>query len=234
MGGWRRAEVVACGSRSLCTAACSPFLMPRARRWTGKERRARGVKAGWRRVREVTGVALASRFSAKLVGQSIGCFGDSENRRESRRWHKHGRGARLPPPGFLVPCVPLAYPCVPRAEIDSRPLADTAGTRYVNFAVKKARPLFLILGRDDGVERVRLHPSARSRRGRRATRSGSRVVDEHLGSALVEFRSSLAEQRCLGGARFLFHRESRRYIFASRHITGSPFTLEHSTRSNRS
>lgn len=63
MGGWRRAEVVACGSRSLCTAACSPFLMPRARRWTGKEsreERCRGDKAGWRRVREVTGSSSLS------------------------------------------------------------------------------------------------------------------------------------------------------------------------------
>jgi len=129
MGGWRRAEVVACGSRSLCTAACSPFLMPRARRWTGKEsreERCRGDKAGRRRVREVTGVALASRFSAKLVGQSIGCFGDSENRRESRRWHKHGC-TRLPcgwlPSNSTYPYAPLHIPCVPlrvsRAEIDT-------------------------------------------------------------------------------------------------------------------
>lgn len=48
----------------------------------------------------------------------------------------------------------LRTPCVPlRAEIDSRPLAGAAGTRYVNFAVRKERPLFLIPGRDDGVER---------------------------------------------------------------------------------
>lgn len=116
MGGWRRAEVVACGSRSLCTAACSPFLMPRARRWTGKEsreERCRGDKAGRRRVREVTGVALASRFSAKLVGQSIGCFGDSENRRESRRWHKHGCTARSPFLASLKLCVPLRTPTYP-------------------------------------------------------------------------------------------------------------------------
>lgn len=153
MGGWWRAEVVACGSRSLCTAACSPFLMPRARRWTGKEsreepeRRQRG-KAGRRRVREVTGVALASRFSAKLVGQSIGCFGDSENRRQSRRWHKHGRDGALrlhPPPRRFR--VPLAYPCC-----NSGVTLCLAPTNTVSV-LRKKRPLFLIPGRNDGVER---------------------------------------------------------------------------------
>jgi len=198
MGGWRRAEVVACGSRSLCTAACSPFLMPRARRWTGKEsreERCRGDKAGRRRVREVTGVALASRFSAKLVGQSIGCFGDSENRRESRRWHKHGctRLFTFPVAGFLQTLrtpmhlyVSPTYPtlCVSRAEID-------LAARDKSHRERKL--LFLILGRDDGVKRFRLRPSARSRRGRRAARSGTRVDDKHLGPALVEFWSSLTE-----------------------------------------
>lgn len=136
MGGWRRAEVVACGSRSLCTAACSPFLMPRARRWTGKEsreERRQGGKAGKRRVREVTGVALASRFSAKLVEQSIGCFGDSENRRESRRWHKHGRGSRSPPSASSRSCVPLVCTCVTPACLAPKPTcgppAGTVGTR---------------------------------------------------------------------------------------------------------
>lgn len=199
MGGWRRAEVVACGSRSLCTAACSPFLMPRARRWTGKEsreERCRGDKAGWRRVREVTGVALASRFSAKLVGQSIGCFGDSENRRESRRWHKHGRSARSPP--LRSSPRGLAYPCVPlRASRRNRDPRHNSvppvGRHEINPAVKKGRPLFLIPGRDDGVERFRLYPSARSYRVCRAARSRTRVVDEHFGPALVKFRSSLAE-----------------------------------------
>lgn len=90
--GWRRVEeVVACGSRSLCTAACSPFLMPRARegrpggrKESSREKQRGGSKAKRESevVREVTGV-LALRVPAKLVGQSIGCFGDSENRRKA-------------------------------------------------------------------------------------------------------------------------------------------------------
>lgn len=128
------------------------------------------------------------------------------------------------PLAFSHLAYPVRAPACLCAEIDSAALGG--GTRYAESRRRrKERPLFLIPGRDDGLERFRLRPSARSRGGRRAARSGARVVDEHLGPALVEFRSSFAEQRCLGGARFVFHRESRRYT-SLRHTTGSPFTLE--------
>lgn len=116
MGGWRRAEVVACGSRSLCTAACSPFLMPRARRWTGKEsreERSQGGKAGWRRVEEGTGGDRCSSSLSVLceareaINRVFRGFGKPTGKPTlAQTWPRYPFASS----DFLEPCVPPAYP----------------------------------------------------------------------------------------------------------------------------
>lgn len=71
----------------------------------GRERARDALAGGTGGVREVTGVP--ARFCETRGEQSIGCFGDSGNRR--RRCHKHGRRRRRQPaPAFH------GHLCVPR------------------------------------------------------------------------------------------------------------------------
>lgn len=95
----------------------------------------------------------------------------------------------------------------------SSPSPPSPKQNVTNPPLRREEDRCLISGRNDGVERVRLRSSARSRRSRRAARPGTCdvvVVVEHLGRAFVQFRSSIAEQQRVGRTWFVFYRESRR------------------------